>query len=98
MATLMSYGSSTAAYIGVGNDFVNDIYVDVGPNYVYIYGMKLNHNGLIYIIIGILSILFQATPRSGPETPSSAKSKSDPAPTASPPNTPKSSPTAPPTR
>jgi hypothetical protein len=54
MATLLSYGVSTAAFIGAGNDFIGDPYVDVGPNYVYIYGMKLPNNGLIYIIIGTL--------------------------------------------
>lgn len=49
---LSSYTPSSAAYAGTANDFVSTPFIDVGPNYVYIYGMQLPNNGLIYVIIG----------------------------------------------
>ena len=52
MSSLTSYTASTAAYIGTANDLIGTPFVDVGPNYVYVYDMKLPNNGLIYVIIG----------------------------------------------
>lgn len=52
MATLTSITPSSPAYIGTANKLTNAPFVDVGPNYVYIYGMRLSNNGLIYVIIG----------------------------------------------
>lgn len=51
MVSLVSYTPSTSAYIGSHN-LVTEPFVDVGPNYVYIYDMRLPNNGLIYVIIG----------------------------------------------
>ena len=52
ISSLTSYTTASAAYIGTGNDLVSSPFVDIGPNYVYIYGMTLPNNGLIYVIIG----------------------------------------------
>jgi hypothetical protein len=43
---------SNATYIG-SNDMINGtIFVDVGPTYIYVQGMKVQNDGIIYIIIG----------------------------------------------
>ena len=52
MASLNNYTVASAAYIGTANDFVTTPFVDIGPNYVYVYNMQLPNNGLIYVIIG----------------------------------------------
>jgi hypothetical protein len=58
MAALSSYSVATPAFIG-SNDFVGSPFIDVGPNYVYIYNMQLPNNGLIYVIIGNICFNFR---------------------------------------
>lgn len=52
LPTLLSMNSSETSYVGNSVDFDGDFNVDVGPTYVYVEGMKLTNDGIIYVIIG----------------------------------------------
>jgi len=43
---------SASSYVGVNDVIPSSIYVDVGPNYIYVHGMTMPNNGIIYIIVG----------------------------------------------
>lgn len=44
--------ASAASYVGVNDVVSTSIRVDVGPTWVYVSGMTMPHNGIIYVIIG----------------------------------------------
>ena len=43
---------SAASYVGANDVIYSSIYLDVGPNYIYVQGMTMPNNGIIYIIAG----------------------------------------------
>ena len=47
---------SVAAYVSTNDVVASSIYVDVGPNYVYVHGMTMPNNGIIYVIVGKESV------------------------------------------
>lgn len=49
--TIVSAGVNTPSYVGT-NSVLGTFSYGTGPNFVYIYNIKLQHNGLVYIIIG----------------------------------------------
>jgi hypothetical protein len=55
---LINYTVSTTSFVGF-QDFTSpeNIFIDVGPTYVYVYGMTLPNNGLIYVMIGNYNLL-----------------------------------------
>jgi hypothetical protein len=58
--TKVAYVSPSApAYVGLNDINPSSIFVDVGPNYVYVQGMTMPHNGIIYIIIGLDSLWYR---------------------------------------
>lgn len=55
--TKVAYVSPSApAYVGPNDINPASIFVDTGPNYVYVQGITMPHNGIIYIIIGDASV------------------------------------------
>lgn len=51
LPTLQSIDVAEDAQVG-SNDLTSSPYVDIGPTWVYVEGMKMSNNGLIYVIIG----------------------------------------------
>lgn len=52
LPTVLSLDDSVTTYVGDNDVNANALYVDIGPTYVYVYGMALPNDGLIYVIIG----------------------------------------------
>ena len=52
LPALVSMTPSAASYVGTNDIRSYTINVDIGPTYVYVSGMTMPHNGIIYVIIG----------------------------------------------
>jgi hypothetical protein len=52
LPALSSMTASVQPYIGANDINPSSVYIDIGPSYVYVSGMTMPHNGIIYIIIG----------------------------------------------
>ena len=52
LPALSSMTVSAQPYIGANDINPSSVYIDIGPSYVYVSGMTMPHNGIIYIIIG----------------------------------------------
>lgn len=48
--------SSSNSYVGANDVVSSSIRVDIGPTWVYVSGMTMPHNGIIYVIIGRNSV------------------------------------------
>lgn len=51
LPTLTSCTVSSASYIGA-NTIVGSVKIQTGPNFLFIYNLALQNNGLVYIIVG----------------------------------------------
>jgi hypothetical protein len=60
LPALVSMTPSAASYVGANDVNYNSINVDIGPTYVYVSGMTMPHNGIIYVIIGQDSVWTRA--------------------------------------
>lgn len=49
--TILSAGANSASYVGA-NSFAAAFSLGTGPNFAYLYNLRLLQNGLVYIIIG----------------------------------------------
>jgi hypothetical protein len=52
LPNLVSYSTDVLGYIGPNDLASTTFQIGLGPNYVFLSGITLSHNGLIYIIIG----------------------------------------------
>lgn len=52
--------SSSNSYVGTNDVVSSSIRVDIGPTWVYVSGMTMPHNGIIYVIIGRNSLWSRA--------------------------------------
>lgn len=59
LPTILSAGANTASYVGT-NNIQGTFYLGTGPNFVYIYNLRLQNDGLVYIIIGSNSVWTRA--------------------------------------
>ena len=48
---MLSYNTNSLSYVGA-NEIVGTPLIDTGISYMYIQGVKLNNDGLVYIIVG----------------------------------------------
>lgn len=56
LPALTSITASVQPYTGANDIDSSSINVDVGPNYAYVSGITMPHNGIIYVIIGQNSV------------------------------------------